>query len=534
MKIRTLLILCVSVFFLFACKSKRKRGAGLTDSSVTRKSSFNHLFFDSTYIDYFLEQNPQYEPFSEQLDDFYRHRNFEFAWFDPKGLAEQVHNFMNLQDNYISEFKDSAMANPELQRLHDSLDEKVFKPVANDSIILKTELLLTAQFFRYASKVYKGSDIDAQKLGWFIPRKKVDLSALLSATLASKTKDPEQYAPQNAEYKKLQEYIGRYVDMQKMETRDSIPYVSKKGWKKGDSSLAISKIKKRLQLLGDMPGKDSSAVYDTALSLAASAFQKRMGLLPDGVIGNKMIAELNVPLSKRIRQLLINLERVRWMPAENDSNYILVNLPEYKMHVYERGKPKFDMNVIVGSAANSTVIFTGRLKNIVFSPYWNIPESIVRKEVMRDMQMIPNYLAKNHMEITGHKGDLPEIRQKPGADNSLGLVKFLFPNNYNIYFHDTPNRNLFEQNSRNLSHGCIRLGEPKKFAEYLLRDKPEWTSQSIDAAMHLSTEKWVTLDKTVPVFLVYFTAWVDDNGSLNFRKDIYGHDEKMGEKLFEN
>src|SRR5476651_2683628 len=154
MKARTLLILFVSALYLFSCKSKRKRGAGQRDSSVTQKSSFNHLFFDSTYIDYFLEQNPQYEPFSEQLDDFYRHRNFEFAWFDPKGLAEQVHNFMNLQDNYISEFQDSTMANPELQRLHDSLDDKVFKPTTNDSIILKTELLLTAQFFRYASKVY--------------------------------------------------------------------------------------------------------------------------------------------------------------------------------------------------------------------------------------------------------------------------------------------------------------------------------------------------------------------------------------------
>ena len=207
------------------------------DSTITQKTSFNNLFFDSTYIDTFLERNAQYEPYAAQLDDFYRHRNFEFAWFDAKGLAEQVHNFMNLQDNYISEFQDSTIANPELQRLHDSLDTKVFTPKANDSIILKTELLLTAQFFRYAAKVYKGSDIDAKELGWFIPRKKIDLSALLSATLNSKTKDPEQYAPQNSQYKKLQEWLGKYVEKQKLENTDTIPYLTKKALKKGDCRL---------------------------------------------------------------------------------------------------------------------------------------------------------------------------------------------------------------------------------------------------------------------------------------------------------
>ncbi len=535
MKTRALLFLFVSALFLFACKSKRKRGSGSTDNSITQKTSFNDLFFDSVYIDQFIEQNPQYEVYSEQLDDFYRHRNFEFAWFDKKGLSEQSRNFINLQTNHINELQDTTLANPELQRLYDSLDNRSFTPDKNDSVILRTELLFTAQFFQYASKVYKGSDINAKELGWFIPRKKVDLSALLSATLASKAKDPEQYIPQNSQYKKLQDYLAKYIELQKQETLvDSIPYVAKKAFKKGDSATAIIQIKKRLQLLGDMPAGDTTPRYDTALGLAVASFQKRMGLAIDGAIGNKLIADLNVPISKRIRQLLINIERVRWMPADKDSNYILVNLPEYKMHVYEGGNLKFDMNVIVGSAANSTVIFNGRLKHVVFSPYWNIPESIVKKEVMRDMQMIPGYLAKNHMEITGNKGGTPEIRQKPGPWNSLGLVKFLFPNNYNIYFHDTPNRNLFSQNSRGLSHGCIRLGEPKKFAEYLLRDKPEWDSKAIDAAMHLSKEKWVNLDKTVPVFLVYFTAWVDANGTLNFRKDIYGHDEKMAEKLFDN
>ena len=222
------------------------------------------------------------------------------------------------------------------------------------------------------------------------------------------------------------------------------------------------------------------------------------------------------------------------MPAEKDTNYILVNIPEYKMHVFDSGRLQFDMNVIVGTSANSTVIFTGKLKYIVFSPYWNVPESIVKKEILPAIQKNPDYLVKNHMEIYGKPGPVPNIRQKPGGANSLGLVKFLFPNNYNIYFHDTPNRELFTQSSRSFSHGCIRLGEPKKFAQYLLRSDTSWTEMKIDSAMHQPKEKWVTLSKGIPVFITYFTAWVDKNGQLNFRKDIYGHDEKMAAKLFTN
>jgi murein L,D-transpeptidase YcbB/YkuD len=254
----------------------------------------------------------------------------------------------------------------------------------------------------------------------------------------------------------------------------------------------------------------------------------------DGVIGARMIQELNIPVKQRIQQLLVNMERARWMPPEKDTNYIMVNIPEYKMHVYDSGKLMFDMNVIVGKSTNSTVIFNGNLKYIVFSPYWNVPVSIVQKEIVPSMKKDKNYLQKNNMEITGTSNGLPIVRQKPGDNNSLGLVKFLFPNSYDIYFHDTPNRELFNVSSRSFSHGCIRIGEPKKFAQYLLRadTATTWKSNVIDSSMHLQKERWVTLKKTIPVFIVYFTAWVDKNGLLNFRKDIYGHDEKMGQKLF--
>ena len=222
------------------------------------------------------------------------------------------------------------------------------------------------------------------------------------------------------------------------------------------------------------------------------------------------------------------------MPAETDSSYVMVNIPEYKLHIYDNGKQQMSMNVIVGKEGTGTVIFTGKLKYIVFSPYWNVPQSIVEKEIVPGMNNDPDYLANHHMEITGHDGDLPSVRQLPGDDNSLGHVKFLFPNSYDIYLHDTPNHDLFSATNRSFSHGCIRVQYPDTLAQYLLRDQPEWTQEKIDSCMHLPEEKWVTLNNQVRVYIGYFTAWVDDNGKLNFRKDIYGHDEKMAEKLFTN
>ena len=191
------------------------------------------------------------------------------------------------------------------------------------------------------------------------------------------------------------------------------------------------------------------------------------------------------------------------------------------------------MNIVVGKAANRTVIFSDDLKYVVFSPYWNVPQSIVRNEIYPAMKRNSNYLQRNNMEVTGYSNGLPIVRQKPGKSNALGDVKFIFPNSYNIYFHDTPSRSLFDRQQRAFSHGCIRVQQPFDLAVYLLRNQPEWTKEKIKAAMHQSTEKWVTLNKSVPVFITYFTSWVDGKGILHFTEDIYGHDKRMADHLFE-
>jgi murein L,D-transpeptidase YcbB/YkuD len=237
-------------------------------------------------------------------------------------------------------------------------------------------------------------------------------------------------------------------------------------------------------------------------------------------------------VTKRIEQLLVNLERMRWMPAEPNGSLIWVNIPAFKLYVQDGSKQLFNMDVVVGKEGHSTVMFSGNLNQVVFSPYWNLPENIVKKEVLPHIEKNSQYLAENNMEITGEEDGVPVIRQLPGDKNQLGKIKFLFPNSFNIYFHDTPFKDLFNKDKRAFSHGCIRLREPVKLAEYLLVDQPEWTPAKIDSAMNSGKEKYVRVKEPVPVLIYYYTAWADDNNQLQFRDDIYGHDEKLAKKMF--
>ncbi len=521
-------ILSFLLIFFFACHNDSKTGVEV-DTTITRQNAFNNLFLDSNKINSFLADNPDYDIYKQQFEDFYNHRNFEYAWFDTSGLAEQATNFVNLLSTTIADLNDSSLYSKKMMNLYNAFFTDTTDHLQKSP--LQTELFLTGQFFKYASRVYKGSDIDAEELGWFIPRKKVNLTTVLDSVIANKGKHEDKYLPLNKQYRKLQAVLSQYYDIQKKYRWDSIP-VPKKAYRKGDSSAAIAQIKQRLQLLGDMPKGDTSGLFDAETAEGIKMFQHRMGLKEDGVVSGNTMKELNYPLQERIKQIMINLERDRWMAAENDDNYILVNIPEYKLYVYDKGELQFDMNVIVGKDGTSTVIFTGNIKYIVFSPYWNVPASIVKKEIVPGMQRNSNYLASHNMEVTGTRGGLPIVRQLPGRDNSLGNVKFLFPNSYDIYLHDTPNRNLFSATNRNFSHGCIRIQNPKKMAMYLLRNDTSWTEERIDSAMHQEEEKWVTIDKPVRVFIGYFTAWVDRYDKVNFRHDIYGHDQKMADKLF--
>lgn len=526
-KKQLLFFLLLTACCYYGCEQGREKKV-VRDTTITKATAFNDLFLDSTQLENFIRSDSEFNQYREPFFDFYKSRNYQYAWFDSTGLAEQANNFMNLLDITIAQLDDSSLYNKKLNQLY----VRVQADSAKHKRSLQTELYLTGQFFEYASKVYKGSDIDATELGWYIPRRKYNLTALLDSAIGTAIKKQTLYLPLNRQFNTLREAIAKYNQIKKKDTWDSIA-VPSKPYKSGDTSQAITLIKHRLFLLGDYADNDSSNVYDSSFAAAVKSYQHRLGLVEDGALGVNTMKELNIPITERIKSLLINLERIRWMPAENDSSFILVNIPEFKLHVFDSGQQKFQMRIIVGKEGTSTVIFTGDLKYIVFSPYWNVPESIVRKEIVPGMKRGVNYIQKHNMEITGNANGLPLVRQKPGNDNALGNVKFLFPNEFNIYLHDTPNRDLFSQNNRMFSHGCIRIQEPQKLAEYLLRNNPQYTPEIIDSLMHLGKEKWVTLNHPVRVYLGYFTAWVDVDGKVNFRKDIYGHDQKMAAKLFD-
>jgi murein L,D-transpeptidase YcbB/YkuD len=222
------------------------------------------------------------------------------------------------------------------------------------------------------------------------------------------------------------------------------------------------------------------------------------------------------------------MERCRWISPEfaRAKAYIVVNIPSFKLNLIRNGKSELESPVIVGKYVTKTVIFSGMLSYIVFSPYWNLPQSIINKEVKPGMAKNKNYLEAHNMEWNNG-----QVRQKPGKNNSLGLVKFIFPNSNDIYMHDTPVKSLFARESRAFSHGCIRVGKPRDLAIALLEDDPNWTPQKIDAAMHAGKENTYVLKNKIPVYIGYLTAWVNQQGEINFYDDIYENDERLARLL---
>jgi len=324
----------------------------------------------------------------------------------------------------------------------------------------------------------------------------------------------------------LQKELSRYQEIAQRGGWQKI-ILNKRQYKQGESAPFIRQLKKRLHTSGDLQVLDTSMVFTPALETAVKKAQRRFGFPENGIVESVLVTELNVPVQERLQQLEANLQRSQSFAVTGPGRRIVVNIPEYKLHVYEGDRHVFDMNVVVGKESSPTETFSKELTHIVFSPYWNVPSSIVKSEILPAMRRNRRYLANKGYEQTGTENGLPVIRQKPGKNNSLGQVKFLFPNEHAIYFHDTPAKSLFSQRTRAYSHGCVRLAEPQKLAEYLLSDDAAWNPGKISSAMNAGKEQWVKLNAPVPVSIIYLTAWVDDEGVLNFRHDIYGKDKNV-------
>ena len=498
---------------------------------------------DSLSIERFLATHQEFRADSSEIRDFYQRRGYQYAWFVHDSLSSAAGEFMQLIGATDTTYMPAEGARDWRWLVTSVLDSAVMADSAREA----TELLLTSRFFRLADKQYSGFvQRDLRELDWYIPRRKKNTAAFLDSLITGHG-DLSSIEPIHPQYRKLKQRIERYHDMQEMGPwPDIVAWPAKRGTP-GDTLANLDDLRERLFMFGDLDSSVCGAPVDSALIDALRNFQGRHGLGVNGTLDATTAAAINVPIEDRVRTLLVNMERLRWVPDEQAPDLILVNIPEFRMHVYEEGKEAWAMNVVVGAEATRTVIFSDKLSSIVFAPYWNIPQSIIQSEILPAVKRNSGYIARKNMEVvigdkitpatsidwSKYSSGVPfTIRQKPGPGNALGEVKFLFPNAYSIYFHDTPSKDKFKYDRRAFSHGCIRLGEPAKLAEYLLRNDTTWTSASIAKAMKGSKEVVVKMDPPRPVAITYFTAWVDPEGRLNFRDDVYGHDARLARELF--
>ena len=525
-KTNSILILCFLAGFMFAaCHQQAEKAAtappksdSLPRADLSVQGAFSEQYamrLDSSNIPKILTAFPLLGKYASGVRQFYNYRNYRYAWYDAKGIVEQANNIYT----HVSDLENEGiLEKPPYLKMLDSLINDPMAKEKPDSVL---EILLTAEYLFYADKVWNGiPETESSKLKWFIPRKKLNLP-YLTDSLITDTSAPlfsDNYSFR--QYNLLKEALKKYRQLEK--SVSWTPINNKIKLKLNDQSPDVAALRKRLFELEDLQSDSGSELFDDSLQQAVKSFQYRYGMKQDGVVGPAFLNYINKPVQESISKIIINMERARWVPLDLKSNYLIINIPAFSLYAFDRDSIRFVMNVVVGKDVHKTVLFSGDIKYIVFSPYWDVPASILKNEILPGIQRDPNYLKRNNMEWVGNR-----VRQKPGPKNSLGLVKFLFPNSYNIYLHDTPAKNLFELPTRAFSHGCIRLGEPKKLADYLLRNDPNWTPDKIDAAMHAGVEKYVVLKDPVPVYIGYFTAFVDNTGRINFRDDVYKRDDAL-------
>jgi murein L,D-transpeptidase YcbB/YkuD len=407
----------------------------------------------------------------------------------------------------------------------------------------RLDVWLTYLYLQYASDLTNGlsnlAHLDPQ---WKISGKKTDLLSLLEQSLDQNRvgESLAELTPSHRQYTALRDALQKYRQIAQEGGWPQLPAALK--LKPGQQNGAVPLLAKRLSITGDFTGTvaDGDTTYGPELQEAVKRFQRRHGLADDGVIAPATVRQMNVPVEQRIGQISLNLERWRWLPRELGARHVLVNIPEQRLEVWEGDHVPVSMRVIVGKKSTPTPIFNDDMTHIIFAPYWNIPADIAANETIPSMMRDPAFLGRMNMEVLDRNGNVVapgsidlsspgnyRIRQRPGASNALGYVKFMFPNQFNVYLHDTPTDSLFERASRSFSHGCVRLEQPEELARYVLADQPEWTPERIEEAMHGGVEKTVKLTSPIPVYLGYWTARTSADGILQFRDDLYGIDARQ-------
>lgn len=491
------------------------------------------------------------------IQNFYQDRNFDFAWSDGQKLLEIAYEMRyEIQQAQFDGLNPLDYHLESINSLFNQLESNQKAGIPTDPLTLASaDILLTDAFILLSSHIYLGKvDPDDLKTAWNIqrnaPELKIDHRLKTALHNGSIRKSLEELYPQLSIYKKMRDGLREtYQFVKKAEELNFNswkPIKADKSIKVGDNHQAIPEIKERLRFWGYLePDNNVDKVYDSLMISAIMRIQKRFGMEPDGVIGQGTIHALNQSPQALTKTAAVNLERLRWLPQEiKEQELIIVNTANFQLDYLVNRDTLLSSKVIVGKSYHSTPQFNAEMSYLVFSPTWTVPASITRNEIVPAVKKNPNYLREKNMKVLTNAGAIvdPEsidwakvnprnfpyiIRQEPGQNNSLGLVKFMFPNKYSVYIHDTPSRSLFAREDRALSHGCIRIQKPFELAKILLSYDESWTDDKIRIAMNQSTERTVNLNRKIPVVILYLTYWSSSSGEYFFRKDIYSRDEEI-------
>jgi len=398
------------------------------------------------------------------------------------------------------------------------------------------DVRLTYLFLKYAADLSGRFDPKAAGPFWLTRPPPRDPAAWLAQSLGSGQVAAAFAAlsPSPASYRTLKDALARYRRIE----RDGgwAPLPPGLALRRGSRGSPVASLGARLAVEGDLPSaatRGAADRYDSDLAEAVKRFQRRHGLVPLGVLDPATVAEMNVPVGARIRQIELNLERWRWLPADLGRRYVMVNVPSFQLEAYEDGRRAVAMKVVTGKPDSPTPVLSDDLTTVVFSPYWNVPPSIAEDEIIPAVRRDPGFLRRNALELVRgsrvvgpaalRSGEV-QIRQRPGARNALGLVKFVFPNPFGVYLHDTPADALFARPRRAFSHGCIRVERPLELARWVLTGMPRWTPAAIRSAMRAGRERQLALPETIPVYITYQTVEAGADATVSFWPDVYGHD----------
>jgi L,D-transpeptidase YcbB len=493
------------------------------------------------------------------LRQIYEDRQYRPLWVGARPVPERTKELIaSLCDAEREGLRAADYRLAELRRTAERLRPSLERQRPEAFAVLDLEL--TRRFLDYGADLLAGRlDPSAVASEWYIRERRSTIDGTLRGAVQVQEFDGmvAPLRPHQPEYAELVKALAGYREILRQGGWPHLP--GRSTLRRGARGARVAVLRRRLRITGDLAGSAGrKPVYNRAVAKAVAHFQARHGLPSNGIVNPATRAALNVPVQARIRQIQVNLERYRWLPAEFGSRYIYVNIPDYRLYAYEVGKPVLTMRVVVGDEyQNATPVFADSMTSVVFRPSWHVPQRILVREILPRIRKKRSFLTRHQFEVVDARResrvlnprrinwsrvDLTKfrLRQRGGTPtNPLGLVKFMFPNQFAVYLHDTPTRKLFNQPKRTLSHGCVWVAKPVELADYALAGQEDWDEKKIRTAMQTpnsaaagggADRQNVTLRRPVPVYIVYLTAFVRD-GILNFRHDPYAKDRKAIARL---